>query len=325
MFRDAVARRLGCAVLPASPLPIDVDAYRGQAWRRFTLPDLPADSASAAMRHVARGAGARAGLSGAGPDTLFTGSVLHYADLIRRGALVDLARRVMIDRQVENTGWSRSALLTAACGRCCRRRSGGGCAIRRVACRELRTSANGSGSRRRRETWSPISARRAARHVGDHLQPARWMDAGRSSPSAFGVRGRVRGSLSVAALRHYVRPFAAGGPAPPRGDHEVRVPGRRPRVGARSRIAPDQGGFLGDLIAQSLAALGGVDFFKSLAIAGAGWVEPGELAKRYDPTTRTQPDDARTSRDLPILWMIAATELWFRSCYGTGPKGALSA
>ena len=98
------------------------------------------------------------------------------------------------------------------------------------------------------------------------------------------------------------------------------VPELAPEVATRLTKAD-----FGHLLARSLAALGGADFFKSLVIAEAGWVEPGELARRYDRSTRTTPDDVRTGRDLPMLWMIAATELWFRACYGTGPRGALSA
>jgi asparagine synthase (glutamine-hydrolysing) len=326
-FRDAVATRLGCRVRPAYPLPIDAGAYRAQAARRFTLPDLPADASSAGIRRVAQEGGARAGLSGAGPDTLFSGSVLHYADLIGRGSLIDLARRVLIDRQVENTGWSRSALLTSGLWpllpapqrrwlRAPARRVSG-IANERSWLRLAPTGrdvvpdpppgvphATWEITCSLRDGWTPYFIESAERSASEASFEDRYpfMD-GRMIAFALSLPEdqRRRGAITKFVFRSAVPELA-------------------PEVAARLTKAD-----FGHLLAGSLAALGGPDFFATLAIAEAGWVEPGELARRYDRTTRTTPDDVRTGRDLPMLWMIAATELWFRSCYGTGARGAQSA
>ena len=322
-FRNAVASNLGCTVREALPLPIEAAPYRDQAARRFTLPDLPADCASAAMRHVARDGGAQAGLSGAGPDMLFAGSTLHYADLIGRGSLIDLARRVHIDRQVESSGWSRSALLT----------SGLWPLLPAPQRRWLRRPARRASGMANERSWLRLAPtpRDVVPDPPSGVPHATWEIACslRDGWTSYFIETAERSASEAAFEDRYpfmdarVMAFALSLPEDQRRRGALTkcvfrsaVPELAPEVASRLTKAD-----FGHLIQRSLAALGGPDFFRSLAIADAGWVEPGELVQRYDRTTRMTPDDAGTGRDLPMLWLIAATELWFRSCYGTGPKG----
>ena len=57
-----------------------------------------------------------------------------------------------------------------------------------------------------------------------------------------------------------------------------------------------------------------------MAIGEAGWVDPITLSHRYDrlalPGAAASPDGGR---DVPALWIAAATELWYRAAYGGAP------
>ncbi|HEX5497709.1 MAG TPA: hypothetical protein VFX03_00720, partial [Thermomicrobiales bacterium] len=88
------------------------------------------------------------------------------------------------------------------------------------------------------------------------------------------------------------------------------VPELPPAVGARASKAD-----FGHVVVSALAALGGRRFFASLALADAGWIEPGPLIARYDRLERLTARDESVGDDIPMLWMVAATELWFRAAY----------
>jgi hypothetical protein len=93
------------------------------------------------------------------------------------------------------------------------------------------------------------------------------------------------------------------------------VPELASEVAARTSKAD-----FGHLLADALHCLGGAGLFENLAIADAGWVDTGLHVQRYNRVTRTSSDDRQTGRDLPMLWMLAATELWYRGAYGMAER-----
>lgn len=72
----------------------------------------------------------------------------------------------------------------------------------------------------------------------------------------------------------------------------------------------------GYCVVEALDSLGGEAFFRSLAIASAGWVDGNALVRLFDSMRRSfAAGDAAYGKDIPALWMVAAVELWFRDTF----------
>ena len=317
VYQSALARHLDVPVLTVRAQDADPAELRRQAARSFCLPDLPSDFAGRRLRTAAKDAGARFALTGAGADALFTGSVHRYADLLARGRFVAALKGYASDRTVDSAGWTRSALLTAG-------------------------------------IWPLIPARhrtrlrRAARRINGIEAERRWLRLPRELPPSvpdppFGVSHaswEIAWSLRSGWTSYFLESaeridaemgleerhplldrrlveFALRLPESQRyraGLSKVvlrrAVPELPPRIRQR-RIKAD----FGAVMRTSLAVLGGAGFFRSMTIATEGWVDGPMLAARYDRLTRVSAQDRQAERDLPMLWMTAATEVWFRAVY----------
>jgi asparagine synthase (glutamine-hydrolysing) len=322
-YREAVARDLGIDVVLAYPTSLDGAAFRGQAARRLVLPDLPADASALSLYTAARSAGASVALTGVGGDSLFAGSVYHYADLLGAGRFVAAARRYWLDRSTEYSGWSPASLLTAgvwpllSAGQRTRLRR----PARRLAGVDrpwLRLRATDQGV----VPAPPPGTLHSTWEIALSLQDG-W--------TALFIEGSERASAEAAFddrhpfLDAGIVKFVLGLPEDQRRrDRLTKVILRRavPEM-ARAVAARTSKADFGHTMVAALRLLGGREFFRGLAIGDAGWVDARALAERYDRTTRTSPDDSQTGRDLPILWMVAATELWFRAAYSE-KQGAMA-
>ena len=324
-YQRTLVRELGVARAAAPPDAVDPQALRCQAARRFTLPDLPSDFAGRRLRTVAKAEGARFAVTGAGADVLFGGSVHRYADLLARGRIVSVLKEFARDRTVDSAGWSRTALLTAGLWPLIpaphRAR------LRRAARRVNGLDAERSWLRLPHElpppvpdpprgvphaTWE-IACSLGSGWIAYFLEAAERIDAemGVEERHPFWSRRLVEFALALPEAQRY-------------RDGLSKVVLRRavpelPPMIAQRRTKGD----FGSLMRDSLAALGGAGFFRTLGIAEAGWVDGPALATRYDRLTRAPANDRQAERDLPILWMAAATDVWFRAVYDR--KEALSA
>lgn len=316
-YQRAVAARIGCELLIVQPASIDAVPFRSQAERYLSLPDLPSELAFRPIREHARSAGLRAALTGVGPDMLFSGSVLQYADLLARGHLVGAVRRYWLDRSTESSGWTPGAILTAG--------------LWPLLSQENRTRLRAPARR-----ISGVAAERAWLRLPRVPKPvvpdpppgvphASWEIACslKDGWTSYFIETAERAAADAGfedrhpLMDRAVITFGLSLPEEQRRRGRITkfvfrnaAPELAPDVAARASKAD-----FGHLLAQALDAVGGQGFFRSLAIADAGWVEPRELAERYNRVTQTPVDDPRTGRDLPMLWMVAATELWFRAAY----------
>lgn len=316
-YQSALGRHLDVPLDTVRPDPVDVTELRHQSARRFCLPDLPSDFAGRRLRAAAKNAGARFALTGAGADALFAGSVHRYADFIAGGRFIAALTGYARDRTVDSAGWSRSALLTAGVWPLIPARH-------RTWLRRAARRLNGIGAERRwlrlprhlppsvpdpprgvsHASWELAWSLRSG-WTGYFLESAERIDAEMGVEERhplldrrlveFALRlpesQRYRAGLSKVVLRRA-------------------VPELPPRI-ARRRTKADFGSVMRD----SLAALGGAGFFRSLAIDRAGWVDGAILAARYDRLTRVPAQDRQAERDLPMLWTAAATDVWFRAVY----------
>lgn len=317
VYQAALARHLDVQLFTVHPPDVDVNELRRQSGRRFCLPDLPSDFAGRRLRTAAKDADARFALTGAGADALFTGSIHRYADLISRGRLVAALKGYATDRTVDSAGWSRGALLTAGVWPLIPARH-------RTRLRRGARRISGMEAERR---WlrlprplppsvpdPPPGVSHATWEIGWSLRSgwtAYFLESAERIDAELGVQERhplldrrlvefalrlpesqrYRGGLSKVVLRRA-------------------VPELPPMIGQR-RIKADFSALMRD----NLATLGGSEFFRSLAIAEQGWVDGTVLAARYDRLVRVPTSDRQAERDLPMLWMTAATEVWFRAMY----------
>jgi asparagine synthase (glutamine-hydrolysing) len=325
MYQRMLARELGAELATERPDAVDANELRRQAARRYSLPDLPSDFAGRRLRAQMKAAGARFALTGAGADVLFGGSVHRYADLLARGRIVSALKEYARDRTIDSAGWSRTALLTAGLWPLIpaphRAR------LRRAARRINGIDAERSWLRLRHELPPPVpdpprgvpyasweiacslqsgwiayfleSAERIDAEMGVEERHPFWSRRLIEFALALPESERYRDGLSKVVLRRA-------------------VPELPPMIGQRRTK-----GDFGSVMRDSLAALGGADFFRTLGIAETGWVDGAALAARYDRLTRVPVDDRQAQRDLPMLWIAAATDVWFRAVYDR--KEALSA
>lgn len=322
-FRDAVARELGLDAVQVYPTSLEASVFHGQAARRLVLPDLPADASALSLYTGAQSAGASVALTGVGGDSLFSGSVFHYADLLAAGRLIAAARRYWLDRSTEYSGWSPASFLSAG--------------IWPLLPASQRTRLRGPARRLAGVDRAWLKLRPTDQGVVAAPPPgtlhATWEIALslQDGWTAFFIEGSERASADAgfddrhpfmdAALVQFV----LGLPEDQRRrDRLTKVILRRavPELARAVALRTSKADF-GHVMVTALRQLGGREFFRGLAIGEAGWVDARALAGRYDRTTRTALADDQTGRDLPILWMVAATEVWFRAAYSE-QQGAIT-
>jgi asparagine synthase (glutamine-hydrolysing) len=302
--------------------PYDVRAAVAAAERRRDMPDFPNDAADHVRRAlVARNVGVT--LSGTGGDLGLSGSFFHYADLLRRGRFVRLARRYVDVVRSPGMRW-RSAMFL---------RGGVWPILPPAVKRAVRW-----GRRRVRgeplPSWIPTDfARRTA--LADRLRREPTPDR-LPSAARYDVRQAYRDPWSVVINEMYERASVESGLEDRHPFLDVRLvefvaalpddqrwkDGRTKYVLRQAmkgllpesvRTRPDKAEFSG-LFVDALSAIGGESFFADLDIARLGWVDGKEVVGRHRRMlARLAAGDPYYGDDAWVLWMIAGIETWRRS------------
>lgn len=332
-YIDAVSGWCGARSSQVSPPWPDGRALLASLDRSRDLPDLP--TGESLMRPLFDAAASKrinVVLTGVGGDQWITGSPFYYADLVRRGRWLTLARVLRAAdpdselawtwREVVRTGlfpilppivrragrvvlrrhavprwidpaFARRIDLEARLRAAALRPSRGGYA--RAALRRLLTSG-----------WEALTnelvERGAACRGIEYRHPfydRRLVEFALALPEEQRRRGRYTKFVLRTAIR-----------------------GRMPEP-VRLRISKVN---LSEIYLRALGALGGERAFARLSIAEPGWVDAGRLSTMYrDAVTRAARGDDGYGADVVPLWMVLAIESWFRAVLaGERPDAARS-
>ena len=317
-YIDAVARRCGVdpVLVPPSP-PRTSPAARAAVW--MNAPSMASDSMAEGMWHAMQARGLRVCLTGAGGDYVYAGSIFHYADLLRRGRLLALARRFRDDGGAHDTGRGAAAWLQA----------GAWPALPIPVKRALRPLARWAASRAGltgQPRWLRLSVEREAfpeRPRGGSYAVEELVRSLTGGLHSFFLEGSERACAeALVECRHplldvRLTEYVLAIPEEQRRRGTVlkyvlrrALQEELPEVLARRTTKGD----FAHCVWEAVEALGGEAFFGSLAIADAGWVDGPEVLRLY----RQMRDDvprghAHYGRHVPEIWMITAIELWHRA------------
>jgi asparagine synthetase B (glutamine-hydrolysing) len=289
---------------------------------------MAADQSCEGMWNAIRAAGCRVALTGAGGDFVYAGSIFHYADLLRSGRLLALLRRYRDDGVAEATGRGPHALIQA----------GVWPALPVPVKRVLR----------------PIAVRAGAQ-VGIVSQPS-WLKLPldherfpeRPRGGSFAVEDIIRGltgGFHSYVLEGSERAAAEAGVELRHPLLDVRLtefvialPEEQRRRGPMLKFVLRQAlrdelpplvanrttkGDFSHLVWEAIESLGGEAFYRSLAIADAGWVDGDAAVGIYRQMRDDLPKGHRAfGWHVPDIWMMTAVELWFRAAFAV-PSAAL--
>lgn len=325
----AVLDHCGASGVDVLPVPPDAEALWRGARESASTPSMPADESASPLYAAIREAGCHAALTGAGGDFLFSGSVFQYADLLRGGRPLAALRRFAADWRADDTGRSPLGLLQAGAWPLLPARVRRG--LRPLARRALGLESQPSWlklvpSAPREFPEAPrgdsFATEEVVRLLGSGMH-AFFLECGDRAAARHGVELR-HPLLDVRLVQ-----FALDLP----DDQRRRGPFTKfvlrealasdlPDVVRTRRTKAD----FSHVVAAAFEALGGAGFFGRLAIADAGWVDGGALLARYRlmQSRYAQGPDAYGDH-VPVLWMTAAVELWYRAAFterrGPSPAG----
>jgi asparagine synthase (glutamine-hydrolysing) len=302
--------------------PVDGTRCRELVRRRADVMDLPADHEGECLSVAMRDRSMRVVLTGMGGDYAFGGSFFHYADLLRAGDLVGLARQLRADAHHPDIGWSPSALF--ACG------------VRPLIPRSWRKRVRPLA---RRLGWMPpppawVDPRLAARvSLEDRLRSTE-MDGG-AVESAFlleqlqhGWTYRILETAERAAAEYGIEerhPFFDRRVM----EFALAIPDTQRWQGVRTKYVLRQAmqqrlpvsvydrldkGDFSPVVPRAVEAIGGAGLFDALRIADLGWVNQSTISEMYRTGRKFyQADDERYCPLMFRLWMVAGVELWYRA------------
>lgn len=319
-YIDAVVDWCGMRANLVSPTWPDRRALLASLDRSRDLPDFPTgESLMRPLFDLAASKRIRVVLTGVGGDQWIAGSPFYYADLIRRGRWLTLARALRTAEPDSELGWTwRQVVQTGLvpllphaarrAGRLVlRRRAVPGWidpAFARRIDLESRLRVSGLGSSR--GDYARADLRRLLTSGWEVLtnelleRGASWRGIEYRHP--FYDRRLVELALSLPEAQRQ------------RGSHtkfvlRTAMRGRLPEQ-VRLRIAKVN---LSEIYLHALGALGGERAFGRLSIAEAGWVDAARLSAMYrDALARAACGDGGYGAHMVPLWMVLAVESWFR-------------
>lgn len=326
---DAVVARVGRTAHRLDAAPIDAERYRRLSAARADLPDLPGDVLGAPLLDAMRELGFTTALTGAGGDYGFTGSFLHYSELLRQGDFRGLLRQVRADRADDDACWSPSELFT----------SGIRLLIPFPVRRALRPLARLAGWGTTVPPWiAPGLAARTG--LQDRLA------APRADPAAVPPRQHVcalfESGWTARLLESGERMAAERGvdlrhPFFDRRlvEFAIALPETQRRRGGTSKyvlrqamreLLPESVYARTDkadasaFVPQALDRLGGAAALRRLHIDALGWVRSDALIKEYDRACRQfAQGDSSYCEGMFNVWMALAVETWYRGMFVEGP------
>ena len=324
-YAEDVARMHHLPLRAVTPRAPDARDYLDRVACRADLLELPADHMAHSMKTAIRDRGIRVVLTGAGGDHGFSGSVHHYADLIRQGRFVTLARRLATDSRTETMGWEPSSLVIGGLWPLVPRRMR---ALIRPVARRLR-------GYRGYPAWIPAEF---ATRVGleRRLRPARDRPTGAGAAADdvcreytsgwthyhIEVAERCAAEMGLEERQPFfdrrVIEFALALPDDQRWrgrltKHVVRQ-GLRDYLPSSVQKRADKSDFA-HVAVEALGALGGRTLFDDLEIADAGWIDQRQVVRLLTETER-QLAAGGNDYDIFALWMVAGVELWHRAMFG---------
>jgi asparagine synthase (glutamine-hydrolysing) len=310
-----VTARTGTPATAVSPLVVNGHSLVRQAATRRWLPDLPADAASRALQDRVRVMGLRRAITGVGGDWVFGGSPLAYADFIRRGRFVAAWRRHRLDRRTQDSGWTSKGLLTAGLW---------------PALPDPIRAALRQPARRVAGVAPPPWLRLPLTHPSPMRRPARDASFASAQIGALLSDGWIPLALELYEQSSIEAGCEVSHPLLDRRlvEFALSLPEDQRRRGVHTRdllrraAAHTLPGELlqrttkadfGHVVVGALQALGGGEFFRRLTIAERGWVDGPALAAMHARVIRNGAVCEEPGTSLPILWTVAAVELWSRS------------
>ncbi len=302
---------------------VDISVYAEQIARDYDFPNYPNGAISAPLRVLAKERGCRVILNGAGGDEWLTGSIYHYADLVRRMRLLTLARQFRDDSRVPGMIWPSWAMLRLG--------------IWPLLPQTLRLAIRQFVRRDGRPSWiTPSFASRI--HLTDRLR----IEAGRRHHTSFAqedlcralttgwqshgyeVSERLSARLeleerSPLADRRVIE-FALALPETQRWRHDQpkfilrqAMRGLLPESVRQRRTKAE----FSHTFADTLQAYGGTQFFDSLVTERLGWVDGEKVRALHRRLTELYAQgDERYVRYTWPLWMIVGIELWLTFVMG---------
>jgi asparagine synthase (glutamine-hydrolysing) len=321
-MRDA-ARAAGLPWIRVEAAPFDAAAWRRSAAKRRDFPEFPNEAAFGVIRRTLADQGIRVALSGEGGDIALTGSVFHYADLLRRGRVVAACRRYADVARSDGMSWTSAMLLRAGIWPVLP------AAVRRTARRFARRwRANVVPS------WiaAPFAQRTA---LADRLHADPAPDR-LPSVARYDILQQYRSGLATLINEAAERASAEAGiedrhpffdrrlvefllalPDEQRWQRgEKKYALRRAMAGRLPesiRLRKSKADFSG-LCLDAVEALGGEAFYNDLALSRLGWVNGDQAVALYRRMrARVRGGWVAYSDAAWSLWTIAGVEIWART------------
>lgn len=327
-YIDAVVARVGSIAHRLDAAPIDADRYRRSSAARADLPDLPADVLGGPLLDAMRDRGFTAALTGAGGDYGFTGSFLHYAELLQQRNFRGLLRQIRADRTADDAGWSPSELFTSgirflipsAVRRALRpvaRRVGWGMAVPSWIAPDL--AARTGLLDRLAAPRADIAGAPARQHVCALFESgwtARLLESGERMAAERGI------DLRHPFFDRRLVEFAIALPETQRRrDRTSKYVLRQAMRGLlpESVYARTDKADASAFVPQALDCLGGAAALRRLHIEALGWVRPDALVAEYDRACRQlSRGDSGYCEGMFNVWMALAVETWYRGMFVEG-------
>ena len=324
-FIDEVVRRWDVPSHRVVPVPMGADYYQEQVVRYLDIPEYPNNAMCSFLSRAGSANGVRTLLTGDSGDWWLTGSRLQCADLIRRGRLAEVARRLR--PEAEYAGLSPWMTL----------RKYGLRPLVPAAARNWRERLLGVGPAR---DWLPDEFKSRV-SLNDRIRVA--PNRGRPSFAAVDLAGHLDsgdqvhsnelGDRSAAAIGHEWRD--------PLGDRRLveltlALPEEQRRRGRMTKFVLRQAtaGLMPEPVRQrldkadfshafveELLSQGGAPRFEALAIEELGWVDGPVLRRMYqDMSALYLAGDLRYTALVWPLWTVAWIDRWYSEVGGASSE-----
>jgi asparagine synthase (glutamine-hydrolysing) len=313
-YIDAVSRRIGVPAVKVRPGAASLATFVDWTYRWRDLAPLPADAASMSLWAEMARQGMRIAFTGAGGDYLFCGTPFHYADLLRQGDVLGLAR-----------DWRANV------------RAGSSPSLRRL----LATGVWPALPLRTRRTLRPLARRLAPHPAAEH---SRWL---KLHPTSAPTRPPRTGSVAIEAIARDLTSgmhtyfLQSASRAAATAGIELRYPLLDVRLVEYLLAVPEdqrrRNGVQKWLLRQALAtelpdavrtrttkadfshvALqvfeSAADVFRDLRLEELGWVDGDAVRAMLARMRHLRAHGDESFGDaVPALWAVLALELWVRA------------
>lgn len=309
-------------ILPQQPT---LAGFHDDVLRYQDLPDHPNGAMSNSLRASARREGCRVLLTGSGGDEWLTGSLFHYADLLRALKLPTLLRRLRADRPLYCDQFSRD-LFSAPLMQF------GLLPLIPQSCKKLGKQLLGRTDVPdwiAPELWQRTHMRERIYQasIAPPFSTYAQQDLFNSTTHGLGVHGneldeRTSSSLGLEKRHPFndrrIIEFALALPEDQRWRDKPKFILRKalgtqlpPSVRTRVQKADFSCIYAQALLMESSAAI-----FESLSVGSMGWVDGAEVLLAYRTMAHNYDHGDDTYRvHLTALWMIFSVELWFRTLF----------